>query len=75
LGKTGDDSLRDVVSTEQMKSGVTIEEERDASLRRLVFEALSGAALGRGESRDLIMSTARELWAGEDSASWPALRN
>jgi hypothetical protein len=69
FGADGEASLHDVVSTEQMKSGITIEEERDAYLHRLAFEALSGAALGREESRDLIMSAARELWAGEDSAS------
>jgi len=75
FGDDRDDSLHDVVSTEQMKSGITIEEERDTYLHRLAFEALSGAALGRGASRDLIVSTAGELWAGEDSASQPARRS
>ena len=69
FGADGDDSLHDVVSTEQMKSGITIEQERDTYLHRLAFETLSGAALGREESRALIMSAARKLWDGEDSAS------
>jgi transcriptional regulator with XRE-family HTH domain len=61
----GDASLQDVVSTEQLRSGFILEGERDTYLHRLAFEALSRSAMSREASRELILRTAEELWAGE----------
>jgi hypothetical protein len=65
FGEDDGDSLHDVVSAEQMRSGITIEEERDTYLHRLAFEALSAAALDPVVSHDLIVSAAK-VWAAED---------
>jgi transcriptional regulator with XRE-family HTH domain len=68
FGEDGSDSLHDVVSAEQMRSGITIEEERDTYLHRIAFEAIAAASLGREESRDLIVSAAK-TWDGDDGES------
>ena len=62
----GDDSdamLQDVVSTEQLKSGFTVEGERETYLHRIAFQALSDASLSPAESRALILDTAGSFWS------------
>jgi len=63
FGVAGDESLQDVVSTEQLKSGFILEGERDTYLHRLAFQALAASALSRDDSRDLIVETAEKLWS------------
>ncbi len=59
-----DDSglLRDVVSTEGVKSETYVEGETDTHLYRLVFQGLVRASLSSCESRQLIRRTAEEAW-------------
>jgi len=67
FGVDGETSLQDVVSTEQLKSGFILEGERDTYLHRLAFEALTDSSLSREKSRELIMTTAEELWTDSDA--------
>jgi transcriptional regulator with XRE-family HTH domain len=63
----GDDSdamLQDVVSTEQLKSGFTVEGERETYLHRIAFRMLAEASLDPATSRTLILETAQALWSG-----------
>ena len=59
-----DAMLHDVVITEQFRSSVTLEGERETYLHRLAFQSLSGAALDPEQSRALIAKTAESYWAG-----------
>jgi transcriptional regulator with XRE-family HTH domain len=63
----GDDSdamLQDVVSTEQLKSGFTVEGERETYLHRIAFQMLAEASLDPASSRALILETAEAMWSG-----------
>jgi transcriptional regulator with XRE-family HTH domain len=63
----GDDSdamLQDVVSTEQLKSGFTVEGERETYLHRIAFQMLAEASLDPVASRALILETAESMWSG-----------
>ena len=63
----GEDSaamLQDVVSTEQLRSGFTLEGERETYLHRIAFQMLAEASLGPAESRALLLETAQSHWAG-----------
>jgi transcriptional regulator with XRE-family HTH domain len=55
---------RDVVITEQLRSSVTLEGERETYLHRIAFQALREASLGPAESRALILDTAESYWSG-----------
>jgi transcriptional regulator with XRE-family HTH domain len=57
---------QDVVITEQLRSSVTLEGERETYLHRIAFQALSDASLSPAESRALILDTAESFW----SRSW-----
>jgi transcriptional regulator with XRE-family HTH domain len=57
-----DPMLQDVVSTEHLRSGFTVEGERDTYLHRIAFRMLAEASLGPEESRDLIKQTAESQW-------------
>jgi transcriptional regulator with XRE-family HTH domain len=59
-----DAMLQDVVSTEQLRSGFTVEGERDTYLHRIAFQVLAEASLDPAASADLVRKTAQELWAG-----------
>jgi transcriptional regulator with XRE-family HTH domain len=67
FGTDEEESLQDVVSTEQLKSGFILEGERDTYLHRLAFHALSDSALSVEESRERIVETAEKLWSLEDA--------
>ena len=62
----GDAIQQDVVITEQLRSSVTLEGERETYLHRIAFQALSDASLSPAESRALILDTAESFW----SRSW-----
>jgi transcriptional regulator with XRE-family HTH domain len=67
----GDDSdamLQDVVSTEQLKSGFTVEGERETYLHRIAFQMLADASLDPASSRALILETAESHWSAAPAA-------
>jgi Domain of unknown function (DUF5753) len=64
FGADSDAMLQDVVSTEHLKSGFTLEGERETYLHRIAFEMLSAAALDPAASRALILETAQSHWLG-----------
>lgn len=63
FGTESDAMLQDVVSTEHLKSGFTLEGERETYLHRIAFQMLSDASLDPAESRDLILETAQSHWS------------
>jgi transcriptional regulator with XRE-family HTH domain len=64
FGEESDAMLQDVVSTEHMRSGYTVEAERDTYLHRIAFDTISDAALDPAASRALILETAQAHWSG-----------
>ena len=56
--------MQDVVSTEQLRSSVILEGERETYLHRIAFQALSETALDAAASRALILETAESYWSG-----------
>lgn len=63
FGTDSDAMLQDVVSTEQLKSGFTLEGERDTYLHRIAFQMLANASLDAAASRELILETAESHWS------------
>jgi transcriptional regulator with XRE-family HTH domain len=63
FGLDSDAMLQDVVSTEQLVSGFTLEGERETYLHRIAFQMLSEASLDPAASKALILQTAEELWS------------
>jgi transcriptional regulator with XRE-family HTH domain len=59
-----DAMLHDVVITEQLRSSVTLEGERETYLHQIAFQALLDAALDPAASRALILETAESYWSG-----------
>jgi hypothetical protein len=55
--------LQDVVSTEQLRSGFTLEGERETYLHRIAFQMLSAASLDPGDSTALILEAAETHWS------------
>jgi transcriptional regulator with XRE-family HTH domain len=64
FGQDADAMLQDVVSTEHLRSGFTLEGERDTYLHRIAFKMLSEASLDPVASRALILKTAESYWSG-----------
>jgi transcriptional regulator with XRE-family HTH domain len=64
FGEDSDAMLQDVVSTEHLKSGFTLEGERETYLHRIAFQMLAQASLDPAASRELILQTAEKHWAG-----------
>ena len=64
FGQDVDAMLQDVVSTEHLRSGFTLEGERDTYLHRIAFQMLVDAALDPVASRKLILETAETHWSG-----------
>jgi transcriptional regulator with XRE-family HTH domain len=56
--------VRDMVITEQLRSSVTLEGERETYLHRIAFQALWDASLDPATSRALILETAESYWSG-----------
>ena len=59
-----DAMLQDVVSTEHLRSGFSLEGERETYLHRIAFRMLAEASLDPAESRELILETAESQWSG-----------
>ena len=64
FGQDADAMLQDVVSTEHLRSGFTLEGERDTYLHRIAFQMLVDASLDPVASRPLILETAETHWSG-----------
>ncbi|MGH3205614.1 MAG: helix-turn-helix domain-containing protein [Streptosporangiaceae bacterium] len=64
FGEDSDAMLQDVVSTEQLRSGFTLEGERETYLHRIAFQMLAEASLDPVESKALILQTAQSHWSG-----------
>jgi hypothetical protein len=63
FGEDSDAMLQDVVSTEHLRSGFTLEGERETYLHRIAFQMLAEASLPPAESRELILKTAESHWS------------
>ena len=63
FGEDSDAMLQDVVSTEQLRSGFTLEGERETYLHRIAFQMLAEASLDPIASKDLILQTAQSHWS------------
>jgi transcriptional regulator with XRE-family HTH domain len=64
FGTDSDAMLQEVVSTEHMRTGFTLEGERETYLHRIAFQMLADAALDPAASRTLILETAESHWSG-----------
>jgi transcriptional regulator with XRE-family HTH domain len=64
FGEDSDAMLQDVVSTEHLRSGFTLEGERETYLHRIAFQMLAEASLDPAASRELILETAKSHWSG-----------
>lgn len=56
--------LRDVVSTEHLRTGFSLDGERETYLHRIAFGMLTEASLGPDASRALLLQTAESRWTG-----------
>ena len=52
------------MSTEQLRSGFTLEGEKETYLHRIAFQMLAETALGPAASKALILETAESHWSG-----------
>jgi transcriptional regulator with XRE-family HTH domain len=64
FGDDSDDTLPDVVATEQLRSRLTLEGERETYLHRIAFQMLAQASLDPAASKALISETAETYWSG-----------
>jgi transcriptional regulator with XRE-family HTH domain len=64
FGADSDAMMQDVVSTEHMRSGFSLEGERETYLHRIAFQMLADASLNPAASRTLILDTAESYWSG-----------
>jgi transcriptional regulator with XRE-family HTH domain len=64
FGADSDAMMQDVVSTEHLRSGFSLEGERETYLHRIAFQMLADASLSPADSRDLILETAESHWSG-----------
>jgi transcriptional regulator with XRE-family HTH domain len=64
FGSDDDAVLQDVVSTEHLRSGFSLEGERETYLHRIAFRMLAEASLDPAASRELILETAESQWSG-----------
>lgn len=63
FGSDNDPMLQDVVSTEHLNRGFTLEGERETYLHGIAFSMLSDASLDPAASRALILETAESYWS------------
>jgi len=64
FGADSDAMMQDVVSTEHLRSGFSLEGERETYLHRIAFQMLTEASLDPAASRELILETAESYWSG-----------
>jgi Domain of unknown function (DUF5753) len=65
FGTDSDPMLQDVVSTEHLRNGYSIEDERETYLHRLAFDMLVDTSLDPASSKALILDSAKEHWSGD----------
>jgi transcriptional regulator with XRE-family HTH domain len=63
FGQDDDAMLQDVVSTEHLRDGSSLEDERKTYLQRIAFQMFVDASLDPASSRDLILKTAESHWS------------
>ncbi len=64
FGPDEDAILHDVVSAEHLRSGLSLEGERETYLHRIAFQMLADASLDPASSRALVVETADKHWSG-----------
>jgi transcriptional regulator with XRE-family HTH domain len=64
FGADSEAMMQDVVSTEHLRSGFSVEGERETYLHRIAFRMLTDASLDPASSRALILETAESHWSG-----------
>jgi transcriptional regulator with XRE-family HTH domain len=64
FGADTDAMLQDVVSTEHLRNGFSLEGERETYLHRIAFRMLAEASLDPDASKQLILQTAESHWSG-----------
>jgi len=64
FGPDEDAMLHDVVSAEHLRSGFSVEGERETYLHRIAFQMLADASLDPASSRALVLETAEKHWSG-----------
>jgi transcriptional regulator with XRE-family HTH domain len=64
FGSDEEAMLQDVVSTEHLRTGYSVEGERDTYLHRIAFQMLAGTSLGPAASTAFILETAEAYWSG-----------
>jgi transcriptional regulator with XRE-family HTH domain len=69
FGPHSDAMLHDVVSAEHLRSGFSVEGERDTYLHRIAFQMLVDASLDPAASKALILETAENHWSGKRPAT------
>ena len=69
FGSDGAAMLQDVVSTEHLRHGSSLEGERDTYLHRIAFQMLAETSLDPASSRALILETAESHWSGARARS------
>jgi transcriptional regulator with XRE-family HTH domain len=69
FGPHSDAMLHDVVSAEHLRSGFSVEGERDTYLHRIAFQALVDNSLDPAASKALILETAENHWSGKRPAA------
>jgi transcriptional regulator with XRE-family HTH domain len=68
FGADSNAMLQDVVSTEHLRNGFSLEGERETYLHRIAFQMLAEAALDPAASRALILETAESHWSAARQA-------
>jgi transcriptional regulator with XRE-family HTH domain len=69
FGPHSDAMLHDVVSAEHLRSGFSVEGERDTYLHRIAFQMLVDNSLDPVASKALILETAEKHWSGKRPAA------
>lgn len=64
-----DATMRDVVSAEHLRNGVSLQGEKETYLHRIAFGMLRDASLDPPSTKALILHTAESKWAGGQRAS------
>jgi hypothetical protein len=63
FGKAHETSLHDVVGVEHLGNELYVKGDTDTYQFRLAFEHLAEESFSPAESRELIVTTARQVWA------------
>jgi transcriptional regulator with XRE-family HTH domain len=63
-----DATMRDVVSAEHMRNGISLQGEKETYLHRIAFGMLREASLDPTSTKALILETAESKWAGAQRA-------